>query len=145
MTRNGKIARLPEAIREELNRRLNDGEIGKQLADWLNAEEIVQKLLAKEFSGRPISEQNLSDWKQGGFEDWKRQQQMREWTRGLFEEAKVLEEEAGKVPISSRFAGLQGVALGRLLTAALAQSADDPQRQSFNSGRRSRNDRSASL
>jgi len=29
MTRNGKIARLPLAIREELNRRLQEGEQGK--------------------------------------------------------------------------------------------------------------------
>jgi len=30
-TRNGKIARLPKDIREELNRRLEDGEPGKHL------------------------------------------------------------------------------------------------------------------
>src|SRR5712692_3098289 len=37
MTHKGKIARLPLAIREQLNRRLQDGEIGKELVVWLNA------------------------------------------------------------------------------------------------------------
>jgi hypothetical protein len=36
MTRNGKIARLPAATREELNQRLLDGERGKHLVLWLN-------------------------------------------------------------------------------------------------------------
>ena len=31
MTRNGKIARLPRLIRDELNRRLRDGELGKDV------------------------------------------------------------------------------------------------------------------
>ena len=36
-TRNGKIARLPLEIREQLNRRLDDGEQGQPDLDWLNA------------------------------------------------------------------------------------------------------------
>jgi len=34
MTRNGKIARLPAAICEELNQRLRDGKQGKQSLVW---------------------------------------------------------------------------------------------------------------
>jgi len=37
VTRNGKIARLPRAVRQELNRRLDEGEQGKKLVAWLNA------------------------------------------------------------------------------------------------------------
>jgi hypothetical protein len=37
MTRNGKIVRLPRSIREELNRRLDNGEQGKALVEWLNS------------------------------------------------------------------------------------------------------------
>jgi hypothetical protein len=37
MTRNGKIARLPAAIREEFNLRLFEGEQGKPLVVWLNS------------------------------------------------------------------------------------------------------------
>jgi hypothetical protein len=34
MTRNGKIARLPQPIREQINRRLENGEEGIQIAKW---------------------------------------------------------------------------------------------------------------
>src|SRR6266568_3205109 len=37
MSHKGKIARLPLAIREQLNRRLQDGEIGRDLVVWLNS------------------------------------------------------------------------------------------------------------
>ena len=36
MSRNGKIARLPGQNREEINRRLHDGEDGKKILGWLN-------------------------------------------------------------------------------------------------------------
>jgi hypothetical protein len=45
MTRNGKIARLPAAIREELNQRLFDGEPAKPLIEWLNGQPRVQAVL----------------------------------------------------------------------------------------------------
>ena len=35
--RNGKIARLPRQIRDELNERLERSEPGPQLLAWLNA------------------------------------------------------------------------------------------------------------
>ena len=49
MTRNGKIARLPRAIRDELNRRLDDGEPGVQLVNWLNGVPEVRDILRNEF------------------------------------------------------------------------------------------------
>ncbi len=36
MTGNGNIARLPRAIRDELNRRVDDGQTGKEILPWLN-------------------------------------------------------------------------------------------------------------
>lgn len=44
MTRNGKIARLPREIREELNRRLDDGEQGVRLVEWLNGLPEVKRI-----------------------------------------------------------------------------------------------------
>ncbi|MCX7008996.1 MAG: hypothetical protein NTY53_17405 [Kiritimatiellaeota bacterium] len=70
MTRTGKIARLPHAIREQLNRRLRDGEQGVVLVVWLNAQPEVKEVVRAEFGNRPITVQNLSEWKQGGFRDW---------------------------------------------------------------------------
>ena len=70
MTRTGKIARLPRHIRDQLNRRLCDGEPGSQIVIWLNSLPESQAVLAREFAGRAISEQNLSEWEQGGYRDW---------------------------------------------------------------------------
>ena len=68
--RNGKIARLPLALREQLNHRLADAELGEPLLAWLNALPEVQAILAAQFGGNPISKQNLSEWRAGGFLAW---------------------------------------------------------------------------
>jgi hypothetical protein len=36
MSHVGKIARLQQYLREQLNRRIEDGEPGRDLVDWLN-------------------------------------------------------------------------------------------------------------
>ena len=55
MTRTGRIARLPRQVRDELNRRLRDGQKGGQLAAWLNA---LPKVLSS--SARPKTGQTGS-------------------------------------------------------------------------------------
>jgi hypothetical protein len=70
MTRTGKIARLPRDCREELNRRLRQGENGRALLGWLNGLPEVQVVLNADFGGRGISDQNLSEWRQGGYLEW---------------------------------------------------------------------------
>jgi hypothetical protein len=67
---NGKIANLPSEIREELNYRLSEGEPGTELVEWLNAKPEVIKVIAERFDGRPISEQNLSQWRTHGYRQW---------------------------------------------------------------------------
>ncbi|MDR3404929.1 MAG: hypothetical protein P4L99_20665 [Chthoniobacter sp.] len=84
-TRNGKIARLPKAIRDELNQRLQDGIEGKSLVEWLNGLPEVQSLVQTQFDGYPIREQNLSQWKKGGYRDWVHLQQALELARHLYE------------------------------------------------------------
>ena len=69
-SRTGKIARLPRPIRQELNSRLECAEPGQKLLDWLNALPEVQQLLQEEFGGGAITKQNLSHWRQNGFQDW---------------------------------------------------------------------------
>jgi len=44
-TRTGKIARLPKSIRDELNRRLEDGWQNIKLVDWLNELPAVREIL----------------------------------------------------------------------------------------------------
>ena len=70
MARTGKIARLPLWIRDELNRCLSEGKKARSLVKWLNSEPKVRVVLDAEFAGRPIREQNLSDWRKGGYRDW---------------------------------------------------------------------------
>jgi hypothetical protein len=87
MARNGKIARLPRDIREELNRRLQDGEPGGPLLAWLNLLPAVQAVLAREFGGCAISKQNLSEWRAGGFSEWQARQETLAQARELAADA----------------------------------------------------------
>jgi hypothetical protein len=68
--RNGKIAHLPRSIRDLLNERLDRSQPASQILPWLNALEEVQETIKDDFDGAPISEQNLSQWRQGGFQEW---------------------------------------------------------------------------
>lgn len=70
VTRKGKIARLPREIREQLNRRLDDRQEGQAVVDWLNGLPAVLAVLAAEFGGEPVSEINLSRWRQARYVDW---------------------------------------------------------------------------
>lgn len=94
MTRTGKIARLPRDIRTQLNRRLQDGEPGTRLTEWLNGLPEVRHVLAEGFGGRAISEQNLSEWKQGGHQDWLARQETLACARELAGDASELSEAA---------------------------------------------------
>ncbi|MDB6016061.1 MAG: hypothetical protein JWR19_550 [Pedosphaera sp.] len=81
----GKIARLPLAVREALNRRLRDGSSRKELVAWLNTLPAVQEVLARQFGGRPILKQNLSAWRHRGYEEWALRRELIDdayiWTR----------------------------------------------------------------
>lgn len=103
ITRNGKIARLPRAVRQELNRRLGEGEQGKKLVTWLNALPEVQAVVAAEFGGRPVREQNLSEWKQGGYRDWVLQQEALEMAERLGEDAAEWDTK-GRPPVTETLA-----------------------------------------
>ena len=89
-THHGKIARLPRNLRHELNQRLADGEPSDSLLAWLNALPEVQTVLADHFGGNLISPQNLTNWRQGGYQEWCQQQERLEFTRQLAENAAEL-------------------------------------------------------
>src|SRR6266446_8960154 len=117
MSHKGKIARLPLAIREQLNRRLQDGEIGRDLVVWLNSVPEVQAVLKAEFGERPVNEPNLSDWKAGGYEEWLVHQDTMEQVNQLVANAKELGG-ASQTPLSELLmtclAARYVVELGRL-------------------------------
>jgi hypothetical protein len=76
MQRKGKIARLPLALRTELNQRLAANEDGAALLEWLNASPDVQAVLARDFAGEPITKQNLYEWRNGGFVESQTRQEL---------------------------------------------------------------------
>ena len=83
--RNGKIANLPNAIRDQLNLRLLDGETGRELAAWLNALPEVQSILGAQFSGAAVSEVKLTHWRQGGYLQWLTERECFDSARALAE------------------------------------------------------------
>jgi hypothetical protein len=129
MTRNGKIARLPSQTREQLNRRLEDGEPGKRLVQWLNELPQVKEMLERDFAGRPISEQNLSEWKQGGYQDWLRLEQDREFAWSLVEQAETLETVSDGIPLSDHMSAMAALALGRMIRSVTSGEMEPSQRR----------------
>jgi hypothetical protein len=83
MTRTGKIARLPRIIRDQLNQRLDDGEQGAPLVAWLNSLPEVQAVLTRDFEGKAIRQQNLSEWRKGGYRDWQAKSDLLEMAQRL--------------------------------------------------------------
>ena len=99
----GKIARLPVHIREQVNRRLEKGDNGRDISAWLNSNDEVKAVLAQEFDGQPLNDVNLSHWRQGGYRDWEAQQ------FALAEAGRILEEghqlgEAGQGALADHLA-----------------------------------------
>src|SRR5438034_566459 len=81
--RNGKVARLPEATREQINRMIEDG---------LPYRTIINQLRqANSPVPYPISEMNLSTWRKGGYREW-RAKQLHQKARALLADTPELTE-----------------------------------------------------
>ncbi len=127
-THVGKIGRLSKYYRDELGRRIEDGEPGKELVKWLNGEAQVQAVLKAQFGGRPITEQNLSEWKQSGHPEWLRREEARLFVSKLTEQSDDLEEATDHHEISDRFASVLAAELARLAMALLEEETDPEKR-----------------
>ena len=127
-THNGKIARLPRNIRNELNHRLDDGEPGGRILAWLDALPAVQAVLAAEFGGGAINPQNLSNWRKGGYQHWLKQQERRNLVRELTENAEELATDAGGVEIGNHLSAVLVAELAASARDALAELADPAER-----------------
>lgn len=99
MPRLGKIARLPRAVRDTLNVRLQEGDSGPDLLTWLNAAPGVQAVLAEHFDGQPVNAQNLSEWRRGGHAAWCQQQQIFELAERLQENQADLAQALGEAEL----------------------------------------------
>jgi hypothetical protein len=65
--RNGKVARLPEETRNQINRVLEDGVPYRAIVAHLQHSATPLPY--------PISEMNISNWRHGGYQDWRQQQE----------------------------------------------------------------------
>lgn len=83
----GKIARLPNQIREQLNQRLYDGQSGAEILTWLNELPMVKQILVAKFGGALITEKNLSNWRKIGFARWLQRQEPSQELKWLRETA----------------------------------------------------------
>jgi hypothetical protein len=81
--RNGKIARLPKATRDMINCMLDDGLPYKVIIDELGE------------AGEGLNHQNLTNWRQGGYQEWVKDQQRIDRTRAHTENAIDLLRETG--------------------------------------------------
>jgi hypothetical protein len=127
--RNGKIARLPREIRDTLNTRLDDSSSqSPEILAWLNSLPDVLQILERDFESRPISEQNLSEWRQGGFRDWQLRQESRERLARFLDLSDDLDDSPDDRPIPDRLAHLLAVELATVTHQLLEQTTDPQER-----------------
>ena len=122
MTRNGKIARLPRDIRNQLNRRLQDGEPGNRLVEWLNSLPEVKTAQSPESGENLLTEQDLSGWKEGGHRDWLVQQAALEQVHQLSDDVAELTQ-AGEGPLTNTLAQFLSAQYVVAAKAAVRQAA----------------------
>lgn len=112
MARQGKIARLPDFIRQQLNARIHNGEPGSVILPWLNGLPSVVKIMEAHFEGNAVTDQNLSEWRAGGFADWLAKREKIDALKSLSSHCLKLAE-AG----TGMTGGLAAIAAGRIMDA----------------------------
>jgi hypothetical protein len=125
----GKIGRLNVHLRHTLGLRLENNEPAQSLVDWLNDLPEVKESLKFWFEGRKITEQNLSEWRQGGHVEWLRLQETRRLADQLAEDTKIMEEaESGQDQMADRLSVRLATELARLMTLMVVEEKDTEKR-----------------
>src|SRR5665213_717816 len=114
MTRRGKIARLPIKIREQINTRLENGEEGIHILEWLDKLPETTEIIDSEFDGLPINDTTMSNWTLGGFRDWVTHQESLDAVRRVSADAAELIKEGG-APLADQLAALLTARIARIL------------------------------
>lgn len=112
MALQSKISQLPRKVRDELNRRMDDGQLSPEILPWLNALPEVQDLVQRKFKGDEVSNQNLSTWRETGFCEWQDQQKELHFIRGAVEFSKDVVKHTG-LQLTE---GAAAIAAGAVLT-----------------------------
>ena len=116
--RNGKVARLPAAVRELINSMLDQGTPYKL---------IIHKLGTP---GQHINEDNISNWRLGGYQDYLKAQAINQRARVQVHAALALVRESGQLDITQLKITCAQVALLRCL-AALAEHGEQSARNAL--------------
>jgi len=128
LPRKGKIGRLPLSVREQLNLRIADGVETTPLLAWLNAQVDTQEILRRDFASRPVTPQNLSEWRQGGFQDWLRAQRTLDLARDMAEQADSLDKIMGAERYSERLSTIMAAQLAQIAIPLMEETGDLKQR-----------------
>ena len=111
MARQGKIESLAYDLRDQVHQRLMDGEPGSVILPWLNNQPAAQKVFNRSFSGVNVSDENLSNFRNGPHQEWMRRRERERHIRSMSEYANQLAGAAG----GSLSSGAQAIAAGQLL------------------------------
>lgn len=98
--RTGKVARIPAELRQKINEKLYEGSSGPQIIAWLDK------------AGQSITEQNLSEWRHGGYQDWLQSEEQMDTIRERAE-------------LALRMAQAAGGSLGSSIITRLASKIDE--------------------
>lgn len=120
-TPQGKIGRLPHAVREDLNARLLNNEPARRILAWLNATPEQVWVCAEYFEGEEVTAKNLSDWKVGGYRKWLARRERADALRGLSSYAVDLAKGSG-LALTDAAAAIAG---GNILTLLERASDED--------------------
>jgi hypothetical protein len=122
----GKIARLPEDLREQLNHRLLDNHPASDILPWLNDLPGVKEILAAQFGGQSINRYNLSNWRKLGYQRWFDARQSIAETKELAQfSVNIVATGSGSIP-SGASAIASGQILKRLQSLARTENENGP-------------------
>lgn len=108
--RQGKIARLPHLIREDVNQDLLNGKSSGEILAWLNQRAEAIRVWDLYFEGAPATPQNLSEWRLGGYKEWLEEREKVERTKSLAAYAHKIAGAGGNIS-----KGLQAILAGHIL------------------------------
>jgi len=126
-SRNGKIARLPADLRHWVNTALYDGESGRRVLRWLNELPEVKQVMARDFGGTRITEENLSQWRQGGYLHYVGQRDLLDQARETYAGAADMDEAVGD--LADRLVKVLAARYGALLMSWDGEPTEELERR----------------
>jgi hypothetical protein len=127
-THVGKIARLSKRRRDEIGRRMENGQSGRVILKWLNQLKDVKAVLRAQFGGRAINEPNFTAWRQSGYVEWLALERQQRPVRRLAEEAEALAKTVGSRSLGNGLAIALAVELDGAVKT-LVQQEPDPEKR----------------